>query len=114
MLPPETIALVERLHPLLPDAFSQTVLKGSIRALQDDSNPIRANLFALGMREMVRHVLEVKAPEEEVRQCRWFKRTEDGTSMDHVYPFRIVFSTSTDNISPLRCIEFNVRTDRMS
>ena len=73
MLPSTTVAVAEHLAALLPDDFSRTVLNGSLRALLDDNNPIRVNLLALGIREMVRHVLEVKAPDEAIRSCVWFK-----------------------------------------
>src|SRR5208283_5092883 len=72
MLPSTTIVLVERLAPMLPDDFSQKLLSGSLRVVWDDNNPIRVNLFALGIREMVRHVLAMKAPDDEVRDCGWF------------------------------------------
>jgi len=73
MLPSNTIVLVERLTALLPNDFTKMVLSGSLRALQDDNNPIRVNLFALAIREMVRHVLDMRAPEADVRSCTWFK-----------------------------------------
>jgi hypothetical protein len=72
MLPSIIIALVEKLKPLLPDEFSREVLSGSVRVLWDDNNPIRINLFALGIREMVRNVLELAAPDIEIQKCRWF------------------------------------------
>jgi hypothetical protein len=49
------------------------MVDGSLRAVWDTSNPIRANLFALAMREMVRNVLAHLAPDAEVRQCQWFQ-----------------------------------------
>ena len=73
MLPAATIALYENLKDQLPDEFTQSILEGSLRVLVDDNNPIRGNLFALGTREMMRHVLEILAPDEFVRKCKWFK-----------------------------------------
>jgi hypothetical protein len=72
MLQAATMTLYENLKDQLPDEFTQSILEGSLRVLVDDSNPIRGNLFALGTREMMRHVLEIKAPDGLVRRCEWF------------------------------------------
>jgi hypothetical protein len=72
MLPSQTVLLVENLRTKLPNDFMKTLLDGSLRVVLDDNNKIRVNLFALGMREMVRHVLTDAAPDDEVRACSWF------------------------------------------
>jgi hypothetical protein len=77
MLPSTIVALGERLGPQLPDDFSRAVLSGSLRALSDDNNRIRVSLFALGIRELVRHVLEQMAPDDEVKRCKWFTHAHD-------------------------------------
>lgn len=43
---------------------------------RDKGNPMRGNLVASGLREVVGHVLHGLAPDEEVRRCVWFERVE--------------------------------------
>ena len=62
-------ALVERFPH---DQFLGKVLEGVMRAARDKANPIRGNLAASGLREVVGHVLDDLAPETEVRRCVWF------------------------------------------
>ncbi len=65
--------LIEQLETFLKDEFSRNVLTGSIRVLEDEQNPIRAHLFALGIRVLFEHHLELLAPDDEVVKCSWFK-----------------------------------------
>ncbi|WP_137392504.1 hypothetical protein [Rhodoligotrophos defluvii] len=61
------------------DDFSRTVLQGALRVADDDKNPIRGNLFASAIRELLTHMLHELAPENEVKQCSWFNvETDDG------------------------------------
>ena len=76
MLKAKTLALYEALYERLPDTFTKDVLSGSLRVLNDDGNPIRGNLFALGAREMVGYMLRAAAPDEDVRACVWFPLDE--------------------------------------
>jgi hypothetical protein len=73
MLPSQILILTEQLITLLPDEFSRLVLSGSIRVAWDVGNPIRTNLFAAGLRELVGYVLHEAAPENEIRNCPWFR-----------------------------------------
>ncbi|WP_146140348.1 hypothetical protein [Alsobacter soli] len=57
----------------MPDEFAVHVLNGSIRVAWDAGNPIRTNLFAAGLRELVGYVLHEAAPDEQVRRCSWFR-----------------------------------------
>lgn len=66
---------VEALRALLPDAFSATLLDGSIAVLDSD-NPIRAHLFAAGVRELLGHILHSKAPDEQVMAAPWYREVE--------------------------------------
>lgn len=59
------------------DAFLAKLLKGVMRVARDTSNPIRGNLAASGLREVVGHVLHGLAPDEEVRRCVWFEQAKD-------------------------------------
>ena len=76
MLKAKTLALYEALCERLPDSFTKDVLSGSLRVLNDDGNPIRGNLFALGVREMVGYLLRAAAPDESIRACAWFPLDE--------------------------------------
>lgn len=73
MIPARILTLSEQLAPQLPDEFARLVLEGSIRVAWDNGNPIRVNLFAAGLRELVTYVLHEAAPDEQVRRCIWFK-----------------------------------------
>lgn len=48
-----------------------------MRVARDRSNPIRGNLAASGLREIVGHVLHSLAPDEEVLRCVWFEQAKD-------------------------------------
>ena len=50
-----------------------------MRVARDKANPIRGNLAASGLREIVGHVLHGLAPDEDVRLCVWFVQ-DPGTS----------------------------------
>jgi len=54
------------------DKFFKTVLSGSLRAGQDQKNPLRGNFLASGLREAIGHLLDSLASDEEVRRCVWF------------------------------------------
>jgi hypothetical protein len=76
-----TVALAEKLSTMLPDDFARTVLAGSLGVAWDSANPIRANLFAAGIRETVTYVLHLLAPEEAVKACEWYKAYRDKQQM---------------------------------
>ena len=59
------------------DRFLKRLLKGVMRVARDKANPIRGNLVASGLREVVGHVLHDLAPDEEVRRCVWFEQATD-------------------------------------
>jgi len=59
------------------DQFLKKLLKGVTRVARDKCNPIRGNLAASGLREIVGHVLHSLAPDEEVKGCVWFKQAPD-------------------------------------
>ncbi|MGV0760248.1 hypothetical protein V6768_13120 [Tistrella mobilis] len=59
------------------DYFLKTVLKGAMRVARDKKNPIRGNLLASALRELVGHILHGLAPDTEVRNCVWFVQAED-------------------------------------
>jgi len=73
MLPSKTTLVIERLLECMPNDFCRTIIEGSVRPIEDDNNPIRANLFALGVRETIRIMLACAAPDRTVRKTPWFQ-----------------------------------------
>ena len=62
----------------LPDnGFLRQVLQGVMRVARDKGNPIRGNLVASGLREVIGHVLYTLAPDEDVQSCVWFAQAAD-------------------------------------
>lgn len=68
-------SLRDRLIKKLPnDRFFKKLLKGAQRVARDRSNPIRGNLAASALREIVGHILHTLAPDEEVLRCNWYEQ----------------------------------------
>lgn len=67
----------QHLEQELPDGFSRDLLDGALRVLADQGNPMRAHLFAGGLRELFTYLLHNAAPDEEVRACDWFRQAPD-------------------------------------
>lgn len=63
------------------DPFVVAVLEGALRVAKDDGNPIRGNLVASSLREILGHLLHALAPDEEVRKASWFKQATDTPSV---------------------------------
>ncbi|POR52564.1 hypothetical protein [Bosea psychrotolerans] len=61
------------------DQFMALVLKGAFRVGRDKENPIRGNLFAAALRELVTHVLHTLAPDDELKRCEWYAQEKDTT-----------------------------------
>ena len=57
----------------LETQFQKEVLAAAIKSLQQLDNPLRANNFATGLRELSRILLEELAPDDEVQECEWFE-----------------------------------------
>ncbi|MGX9522277.1 pPIWI-associating nuclease domain-containing protein [Vibrio mediterranei] len=57
----------------LETEFEKRLFESALRNYCSMGNPIRFNNFAFAMRELLKHVLARKAPEEKVKQCVWFK-----------------------------------------
>jgi hypothetical protein len=56
----------------LMDEFSRTALYGSLKALEDLDNPLRAHFYATGIREILGHALHELAPDQDVKSCDWY------------------------------------------
>jgi len=54
------------------DAFLTLLLAGILDIAQRAENPIRGNLCAAGLRELVGHILHSLAPDERVTACSWY------------------------------------------
>jgi len=53
------------------------LVKGVMRVARDKKNPIRGNLVASGLREIIGHILHSLAPDDSVRECVWFVQARD-------------------------------------
>lgn len=56
----------------LVDGFEKRLFQAALDNLEDANNPLRFNNFAYACRELIRHVLQRLAPDEEVRACTWY------------------------------------------
>jgi hypothetical protein len=70
--------LVQSVRCHLPDDAHVQMFDGGLATLATD-NPLRAQHFAVTIRELFGHVLSSKAPDDAVQRCAWYKR-EEGTS----------------------------------
>jgi hypothetical protein len=69
----------EKIKQLLTNEFEVGLYEASLASLNDKNNKLRYNNFAYSMRELSRHFLHNLAPEEQVKNCDWFKmETTDG------------------------------------
>lgn len=59
------------------DRFLEKLLAGVTRTGRDKKNPIRGNLVASVLREVIGHVLHSLAPDGQVRDCVWFEQAKD-------------------------------------
>ena len=67
--------LEKKVRSLRPgDPFLIALTTGALRVGQDKENPLRGNLLASALREMVGHLLHTLAPDDQVRNCVWFKQ----------------------------------------
>lgn len=70
----EIDTLSGRLAALLQqDRFSAELLSGALLAAQQINNPIRGNLFAGALRELVTYTLHSLAPDVRVEGCSWYR-----------------------------------------
>ncbi|MCO5071509.1 MAG: hypothetical protein M9944_09925 [Rhizobiaceae bacterium] len=58
------------------DEFMGKVLEGAFD-VGSGKNPIRGNLCAAALRELVSHILHAMAPDEKVTKCQWYSRQPD-------------------------------------
>ena len=63
------------------DRFLRKLVKGAMRVARDKRNPIKGNLVAGELREVIGHVLHSLSPEEDVRNCVWFQQAADTSTV---------------------------------
>ncbi len=64
---------------LLKSQFETDLFEASLASLDEIGNKLRYNNFAYSIRELSRHFLHRLAPEQNVKNCSWYKKeTEDG------------------------------------
>jgi hypothetical protein len=59
--------------------FQKELFAAALKGLEQLDNPLRANNFATGLRELLRILLVDLAPDNQVKACEWFKpETQNG------------------------------------
>lgn len=58
------------------DLFFERVLDGALQAARQKTNPIRGNLAAAALRELVGHLLHGLAPDSELTACSWYSQVK--------------------------------------
>lgn len=70
---------VNDIKRLLTSQFETDLFEASLASLSETGNKLRYNNFAYSIRELSRHFLHRLAPEQNVKNCSWYKKeTEDG------------------------------------
>lgn len=71
--------MIEQIKKILSSEFEIGLFESAIYNLNDKGNKLRYNNFAYSIRELSRHFLHRLAPDENVKECVWFKvETENG------------------------------------
>jgi hypothetical protein len=73
-------SLTSQLNPIGPHLV--TILNGAKASLDDTTNPLRSANVANGLRELLRELLEILAPDRELVKAKWF--VPNGTSRNGV------------------------------
>ena len=64
----------------IAEGFEQKLLDAAIYNLKDTGNALRFNNFAYSIRELSRHILHRLSPDDEVKNCSWYKQTSNDKS----------------------------------
>lgn len=64
---------ISKLRAHLGTEFQQRLLDAALLSLSAVDNPLRLNNFSTAFRELVRHVFDHLAPDEEIQKCAWYK-----------------------------------------
>lgn len=65
--------VIEQLKPLLGTDFQKQLLDAAALSLREMDNPLRLNNFSTAFRELVRHVFDHFAPDDEIKKCAWYQ-----------------------------------------
>lgn len=71
-------ALYKKIKTILKSPFEIELFEASLISLNDKSNKLRYNNFAYSIRELSRHFLYSLSPEDNVRNCIWYKPENEG------------------------------------
>lgn len=72
-------AKTDELRKMLTHGLQRSLLHGALMVVNDRRNPVRAHLFAAGLRELFTLTLDILAPDDDVKKCSWFVE-EPGTN----------------------------------
>lgn len=64
---------IQKLRPHLGTDFQRQLLDAAAQSINALDNPLRLNNFSAAFRELVRHVFDHLAPDEEIKKCDWYK-----------------------------------------
>jgi len=64
---------LNELRTILKTDFEKNLLDSSIDNLNDKGNKLRFNNFAYSIRELSRNILHSLSPDDDVRNCSWYK-----------------------------------------
>lgn len=64
---------VQKLRPHLGTDFQRQLLDAAALSISALDNPLRLNNFSSAFRELVRHVFDHLAPDEEIKKCEWYE-----------------------------------------
>lgn len=63
----------QKLRPHLGTDFQRQLLDAAALSINALDNPLRLNNFSTAFRELVRHVFDHLAPDEEIKKCEWYE-----------------------------------------
>lgn len=63
---------IQKLRPHLGTDFQRQLLDAAELSISAVDNPLRLNNFSTAFRELVRHVFDHLAPDEEIKKCEWY------------------------------------------
>lgn len=65
--------MIPQIRAHLVTDFERRLFEAALKNLSDVGNPLRFNNFAYSLRELTRHVLRRLAPDNNVRNCPWYR-----------------------------------------
>jgi len=68
------INTVSDLKQILKSQFENDLLNISLLTLKEKGNKLSVNNFAFSMLELTRHILERLAPQQNIKNCSWYKK----------------------------------------